>query len=512
MDLTLKNRILKASYHPTAFASELEDHLGALYGFSHRYLTARLCIGLSLAHHSPVESLPIKQPMGTAIKGDTLFGEDDVDIWISLIVIDGNLSSKSTEHEFRQTVEAHWNRGATLLRNLIDETKGPAKLLSALSTYLPQLDDSSTSSVTGFSAREVVLKIGEISRLLSGSKEISFALNGPGTSPVIALMGKMGSGKTRTALDMAIQISQQTHIPALIIDPKGDFAPSGSYGKTVGESFPGIKCIIVGENPIPIDFLPTADNAAITIQNVATRFRDSIALACTGAGSVQKDLLRQAVAKVIADGTDRSLNIIKSYYEQELLANNKKADSIVSRLNELTSMNCFSPRYNLREFFTQSWVISLNHIQSEEVKMLLILLLLDAFSSYAMSQSDANIDLKGNRDLRNLLFIEEARRILSQRRYESLADIVRQGRSKGLVTMLVSQDPSDFYGQADDFISQLGTIISFACNQSSRGLAALQGAYGRKLQPNEFTDTYLTRGVALAKTPGENAERILCWE
>ena len=78
--------------------------------------------------------------------------------------------------------------------------------------------------------------------------------------------------------------------------------------------------------------------------------------------------------------------------------------------------------------------------------------------------------------------------------------------------MLLSQDPSDFDGQADDFTSQLGTVVAFACAQSSQGLRALQGVYGRKVQPQEFADTYLPKGVAFTKLPGRTAERIKCWE
>ena len=72
-------------------------------------------------------------------------------------------------------------------------------------------------------------------------------------------------------------------------------------------------------------------------------------------------------------------------------------------------------------------------------------------------------------------------------------------------------DPvSDFDGQPDDFTTQLGTIIAFACSQSDRGLRSLQGAFGRRLQPKEFTDTFLPTGVAFTKLPGRLPERVAC--
>ena len=207
----------------------------------------------------------------------------------------------------------------------------------------------------------------------------------------------------------------------------------------------------------------------------------------------------------------RDLETIKGLYKMELDANGKGHDSIMGRLNELTTLDCFEPRYRAADFFSRSWVIGLNALGTEELKRLVILLLLDALKNFIMSQPDTSV-VGGYRTLRHLLFIDEARRILAEKRYQSLVDIVRQGRSKGSAVMLLSQDPSDFDGQSDDFTTQLGTVVAFACAQSSQGLRALQGVYGRKVQPQEFADTYLPKGVAFAKLPGRTAERIKCWE
>jgi hypothetical protein len=78
--------------------------------------------------------------------------------------------------------------------------------------------------------------------------------------------------------------------------------------------------------------------------------------------------------------------------------------------------------------------------------------------------------------------------------------------------MLLSQDPSDFQGEQDDFLGQIGTVVAFACNQSKAGLGALEGVFGRKLQSAEFSDTNLPQGVAFTKVPGSQPERVKCWE
>ena len=77
--------------------------------------------------------------------------------------------------------------------------------------------------------------------------------------------------------------------------------------------------------------------------------------------------------------------------------------------------------------------------------------------------------------------------------------------------MLLSQDPSDFEGQEYDFMTQIGSFVAFACNQTTGGLRSLEGAFGRKLQAREFSDTYLEQGVAFCKAPGREPERVRCW-
>ena len=147
----------------------------------------------------------------------------------------------------------------------------------------------------------------------------------------------------------------------------------------------------------------------------------------------------------------------------------------------------------------------------EELKRLVTLVLLDCVSAFLLDQPDSPVT-GGFRSFRHLLVLDEARKVLKERRSESLVDLVRQGRSKGSVVMLLSQDPSDFEGQSDDFTTQLGAVIAFACAQSQKGLGSLQGVFGRKLQASEFTDTYLTPGIAFVKLPGREPERIRCWQ
>jgi hypothetical protein len=295
----------------------------------------------------------------------------------------------------------------------------------------------------------------------------------------------------------------------LFIDPKGEFVADG---KPVGPfaGFGKIGAVEAGTDAVPLDFLPRPDVPTLKIARAAMRLRDTLALCCKSPGDLQKDLLRTAIERVIHDGGDRNLETVRDAYEQVLRAAGKENDSIVSRLDELTHLSCFQEKFQPAQFFSQSWIVSLKGLP-EELKRLVTLVLLDAVSAYVLDQADTPVT-GGFRTFRHLLVLDEARKVLKERRSESLVDLVRQGRSKGSVVMLLSQDPSDFAGQTDDFTTQLGAVIAFACAQTQKGLGALQGVFGRKLQASEFSDTYLPPGVAFVKLPGHPPERIRCWE
>jgi hypothetical protein len=352
-----------------------------------------------------------------------------------------------------------------------------------------------------------------VSRTLDSDEPIDFILNGPGLPPHIALMGAIGKGKTMTGTQMAIELVQKARIPFLFIDPKGEFVEDGRVVGPFSVFGSAVTGIEVGTDPLPLNFLPPHNAPTQRIARAAMRLRDTLAMCCKSPGDLQKDLLRTAIQDVINSRGDRSLDTIRDRYEAALLANGKSGtDSIISRLNEMTGSNmpCFEPTLQPAQFFTRSWVVSL-HLLPEELKRLVTLVLLDAVSSFLLEQADSPVS-GGYRVLRHLLVVDEARKTLRERRSESLVDLIRQGRSKGSVVMLLSQDPSDFEGEADDFTSQLGTVIAFSCNQTKKGLGALEGVFGRKLQAAEFADTQLEAGVAFVKIPGEPPQRIRCWQ
>jgi len=512
----LRDLVWKAQFKPTEDSALFEEKVRSAYKLSSRYESAQLLIGRSLA----LPSVPDPLPSGTKyfakpIPGENLFGEQ-LDLWMAAIVVDGGLTGNSTIDDFRALVEAHWERGYRTVRDELESVDGnEIRLVQLLSDLLPLEPSSGTGSkeIGGGKVGEIRLKIGSISTSLDGETPVDFSLNQPGNPPHIALMGAIGKGKTVTGSQMAGEIVQKADIQFIFIDPKGEFVRDGAVVGKFAELGIDVEGVEVGVTPIPLDFLPSHSSAAQDVARASMRLRDSIAQCCRSPGDLQKDLLRTAIQEVIASRGDRSLESVRDAYVEGLMRQGKSGvDSFVSRLNELTDSNlpCFDPKLPPSAFFGKSWIISLKALP-DELKRLVTMIILDSISSFLLGMHDSGVN-GGYRVLRHLLVIDEARKILKEKRSESLVDLIRMGRSKGSVVMLLSQDPSDFEGESDDFTGQLGTVVAFSCNQSKKGLGALEGVFGRKLQAREFSDSYLENGVAFVKVPGSHPQRVRCWQ
>lgn len=515
MNHEFKDAIAHAGLRPTSVAKELEDTLRRLFGWKHRYQPARLAIGRSLSEGS-APPMPGDIDFATSIPGNTLFGDRDLDTWLTILITDGNLAPDASPSHLKTAIEAHWHNGALLLRDDLETCKHDrAAFVRRLANLLPDTVITNAEQSASFTAKSgggVNVKIGSISKSIETGEAVSVNLTEQSTSPHMALMGKTRRGKTYTAVQIADSVVHQSGAPLLFIDPKKEYVENGK----LSTSWPGNhiqpEVIRVGQYPIPLDFLPMPGIGTQAIGAAAVRLGESIANCCQGAGAVQRSYLRDAIAAVAKRESNRGLVDVRAEYDRRLQQEGKTADSVLGQLDVLSqTLHTFEPKLSPAEFFSRSWYLSLDMLPGDEPQRLIMLLLMDAMVDHFLA-ADNTPTHNGQRQLRSVVLIDEARRILKQKKLDSLSRLVREGASKGLSIMLLSQDPSDFDGQADDFTTQLGTVVAYGCNQSPRGLKALSGAFGRKLQPQEFADDQLPRGVAFCKLPERQPERIQAWQ
>ena len=250
-------------------------------GMRKRYLPARLAISRSLAVPAPPDWLGEGHDPGKVIKGDTLFGTGTaLSVWLSLIVE----RSEEKEVDTRRLIAlvgAHWRRGLQLLDKEWEQAEGDvAQFVKRLvevaelptSGGEPYRTENRASSQT-FSSGRIDVPIGEISEEVGKKERVIWGLNEKGGSPHSAIMGGVGTGKTRTAVAMLAAIRERAPVPLLAFDFKGDLGTDASGGGYHVEELFDAEVLEPPRVPIPLDALSLSSRGAIDIAESASRFR-----------------------------------------------------------------------------------------------------------------------------------------------------------------------------------------------------------------------------------------------
>jgi hypothetical protein len=497
--------IATAGFRATAEADAVGQKLKDSLGFGAFYVPARLAIArsLSLPDAAPVP----KGEAGRVIKGDTLFGSGaDLAAWMALIVEHSGRMPADLP-ELQGWVKAHWARGMALLEIVLDDTGGDS------AEFWRRIADA---ALPAGAAREpgpggtphadealpaaISLRIGSVAEDTASGETVHWPLNAPGGNANAAFMGASGSGKTRTLTEMLRALRAATPIPLLAFDFKGDLtddknALDRAFGGTVLQP---------PNQPIPLDVLSLADRSPMGVGLAAQRLRDSLAtLKGSGFGAVQKELLGEAAERVLRAGKSPMLADVRDALMAVYSERGRKEDGAISSLRDLARFPLFAPELAPAEFFRRSWVIRLSADLPDLVKVAVVTLITDALDRYANSLPDAPTDDFGNRALRYAILIDEAHRILGTR-LPGLSGLLRVSRSKGGAVFLSSQSPDDFSGEDDEFLEQMGLVVTFRSNADAGAIRRILGGGG-----NLAT---LGKGEAYIKIGGEKAARkLIAW-
>ncbi len=480
-EITLES-VLVANFQTSGEADKISDDFRPKLGFSAKYRIARLAIGRSLGEPGfPNQAI---DSQGKPIKGELMFGTgEELPLWVALLVTNMKKyypNGELTVATLQNAVKRHWHRGIYLLRDDWVEANGDyQKFIEILITRRAVLPDTVAGSTSaGYSsskgggvsafeglAKPVYVRIGNE---LDTEMPYEWLVNGVGYSPHMAIMGQAGSGKTRTMLESLKQVRAQTNAPVVLFDlGKGDLADDQELIDSLNA-----KVLRVPEDAIPLDmFYGSNAGDDSNVADVVMGFRDSFTKVISGnVGPVQKENIKEALKPHFASRDRISLGDVKKwlmgYYEE----NGLKTDTVISTINDLTEWKIFSPDYSPSEFFSQSWIITFAHAH-DTVKNLSVYLLLDSLNTWMKRLDSASTDANGNRAIRCVLAIDEARHILASK-HKALSDIIRLHRSKGLVVMLASQSPDDYEGEADDYLENIGLPICFRTNAASNQVLA----------------------------------------
>jgi DNA sulfur modification protein DndE len=504
-----------ARFSTSKAADELNSRLMRALGLKQRYAPARLAIARSLSLPDPPPVDPIKgDDTGKTIEGHTLFGDGaDLSSWAALIVEAADNSDLSRK-DFQQLVAAHWHRGASLLWKEWEETEGD---FGSFVTRVCENAGLRAGAGEEFSGAEsesgvdgalveplpvpVTIRLGDPGTDTSNNQPVVWTLNAPGVSPHIAAMGTLGTGKTRTAMQLLRQAKSQSGCSALVFDFKGDLAEDAVLCEALGATV--ITC---PAQPIPLDVLRPTGTDDRALNEAALRFRDSFdRVARSRLGGIQLDALRDAVvlalktnprARIADIGT--ALGVI---YEQR----ERNTDAVTATFNDLGAFQLFEPKHSPNSFFQKTWIVDV-HSAPETVQRLVAFLMFDALSAWIIQLKDAPLDSNGHRALRMILAVDEARQVLGYN-HPSLINVVRMSRSKGCAVMLISQSPDDFAQEEEDFLENIGLTFSFRTNAAPGSLKRVFG---------ESVDLAgLPNGVCITRLPDPSRRRpiqVQAWQ
>lgn len=482
-------------------------------GMRKRYLPARLAISRSLAVPNPPDPIGEDLDPGKAIKGDTLFGTGTtLSVWLALIVERSGEADLDTR-KLIAVVAAHWRRGLQLLNREWEQAdEDVAKFVKRLVDVaeLPTtrrgrpIGSAETASATTFSSGEINVSIGEIAEDVATKGKVLWSMNGKGGSPHSAIMGGVGTGKTRTAVAMLRSIREQSSVPLLAFDFKGDLGTDGSGGGYHLDELFDAHTLEPPRAPIPLDVLSLRSTGEIDVAEAASRFRDSFSrLKGSRLGDRQRTALHEAASRALATESPCELHhvrdaLISAYQEHEM-----KEDGATSTMQEICRFPLFDPQFDPASFFQQSWIIKLPPNVAEDSRTMVVNLVLDALDQYLNSLVDAENSPDGARGLRILCMVDEAHQILGAR-LPSLSNLIRMSRSKGGAIMLISQSPDDFSSVDDEFLSEMGLVAAFSTNAPPRHAARVLGK-GANLGT-------LQTGQCFAKRRGDQAaKKIKAW-
>lgn len=498
--------VTTTQFRTTRAADQRCEELLKRLGYKVNYLAGRLAIArsLALAEPPPVVGSEDGEDMGRTIRGQHLFGDGaDLAAWVALLIQRAGREDIG-RRELQQLVAAHWRRGAELLAHDWEEVQG------SLPRFVERLADLASLPAAGERSieaevvdepftGEVTLPVGEVAEDLDTGEPVAFGLNAPAGSPHVAMMGGVGSGKTRTAVHMLKRIRQLGHLPLLAFDFKGDLA--GHFG--LDAPFDA-TVLAPPRTPVPLDVLAVPEADDTRMKEAAGRIRESIARvkATKRFGGVQADALRDAVLQVLRTKHPGTMRDIGRGLEAEYQRRDRKPDELTATLNELNQFVLFEPKMPPAEFFMRSWIINLPPDSPPDIRRLVVNLTLDSLDRWLNSLPEAPLE-NGRRGLRHLCLVDEAHVILASG-LPALANLIRMSRSKGGVVMLVSQSPNDFEHEDEAFLDNVGLTLAFNTNAKPGPTARIFGK-GHSL-------TTLGPGEALCRIRTEaKTRRITAW-
>ncbi len=334
---------------------------------------------------------------------------------------------------------------------------------------------------------------------------VETTINGKGQAPHIAIMGKTGTGKSRTGLGYlaAIDGGKTQKVPCLIFDYlKGDIAREAEF-KFVRDALQA-KVIDIEREPIPLSPFVLPSYSEESIRDAAYRFWGTLKSVMPQLKEKQRakcvDIVRTAYQNL-----GRAPSFVDLWATADMMyPDERERDSLLgslySEFQRLADYRLFQNPMDSRShpFYEGSYIINLSSLP-EELRKAAVFLTLDHLFPELMSRQNAPLDANGFRQIRLIIALDEAQSYLECKN-PTLAKFLSAGRSKGVIVMLLSQRPDDFDQPKVNYTEQMGLKIVFRCDVNKP--RAMEIMLGGDINPQQIAS--LQSGIAKVCLPGSN--------
>lgn len=295
--------------------------------------------------------------------------------------------------------------------------------------------------------------------------------------PNLGIIGTMGTGKTQFARSVIAQLSKEachnvdgSPIGVLVFDYKGDYKDEDFLDAVNGHSY---KC----NYPFnPLKLIVNNDVVGMNLPAItADRISDSFAKAY-GLGLKQQSNIKQVIIDTYADkGITKNPDtwgytvptmddVIEKYFST--YDSNDKAYALFDKLRDYSIFTTDNSQcVSLFEWLDGVRVIDLT-LYPDDTKKVIVSLILDLF--YAeMRQLGGSRQENGYRELRSFIMVDEAHQFL-KKDFNSLRNIISEGRMFGVGIILSTQNVADFKTSAEDYSQYVLSWVIHHVNSISK--------------------------------------------
>ncbi len=483
----LTHNVLSRRFKTTVEANKKLSDLQRLSGFRDHVLS-RIALALSLAIPDKPVLVESSKKGGKELRGETFFRISDESgtgwflPYFTALVIEHHGQALEREDEIGSLIEAHWERGITELQRIVQDKGTWAAALQYVARQAAP-DGRIQTTVPSITVKgripALAVNVGQPSR---GGEALRVTFNDARSwnNPHIAIAGMSGTGKTQFAkqiISAMVRVSGgATHF--IFLDyAKGDVAADARFVKTTQA-----QVFTLPGDALPLSPFKLPHYSDELCRLAAEDKRECYRQLIAGLGPKQEGRLADAIYEAYdcregdphtVPDFERVREALLQRYAQDGLGE----DILTEVFRRLTTYKLFWSRASkvtpVERLTSSNWIVDIHALSG--LQEIVAFTIIEQLYREMRQLPDAPVDPQsGMRETRCILALDEAHHYLPKKN-KFLQGLIREGRSKGIVVLLMSQSPDDFEQKDFDYTEQLEFVFLLGCKTKAKAVERLLG-------------------------------------